>query len=177
MTLSGICAYLGYLRESVDSYLAIGNFEKAATLLEELKESNKRYFSEGLTEKQGLTLERKVKEAFENKLRVIEGLFDHKIYLKEWLIRDHTHTKLEHYGFSLHTNREKMLRYKKYKGWQMVREDSQREIQVNKGIFNLVKNAEGGDGDLFISHFDSDFKHLYKFILKEYGEVYNPKKD
>lgn len=68
-----------------------------------------------------------------------------------------------------------MLRYKMYKGWLMVREDSQREIQVNKGIFNLVKNSESGG--LFINYFDSDFKTLYEFILKRYGEVYNLKKD
>jgi len=33
MTLSSIFSYFGYLRENVDSHLAIGNFEKAATLL------------------------------------------------------------------------------------------------------------------------------------------------
>jgi len=68
-----------------------------------------------------------------------------------------------------------MSHYRRYRGWESLRRDSQKRIKVNRGIANLVRDTD--NGDLFIDYFSADTRFLYNFVLKRYGEIYDPDKD
>ena len=68
MTFAGICGQLDFLREDIESSLAIGNIAEAYNLMERLEEDHKRYFESDLSGKD-LDLQRKVKRAYEGRKR------------------------------------------------------------------------------------------------------------
>ena len=107
MTLRGIFTYIENLRESIDSHLAIGNPDKAANLLKELEEARQKY--EISADRRDYRLAQRVKKARKSKFK-IRGPFDYEIYIQEWLVANNRPDGMKHYGLSLHTTKEKMLK-------------------------------------------------------------------
>jgi len=63
MTFAGICGQLDFLREDIESSLAIGNVVEAYNLMERLKKDHEEYFQSDLGHRD-LDLQRKVKRAY-----------------------------------------------------------------------------------------------------------------
>ena len=176
MTLQGIFQQIKYSRDNARNYLEAGNTIKAIEFIEELKEDTEAYFSHGLSKKDK-DLEKMIKRADASMHTRIHGPFNRRVLVQEWR-SDILNDRWEHFGFSLHPNKSNMQKHNElfldiYSESVKPRENSQKWISVNRGIFNITKECD--EYGLSLRKDNEDFLHfevLYEFILKKYGKIY-----
>lgn len=171
MTFGGICRHLGFLKEDIESLLAVGSIDEASKLIRRLKEDSKRYLGSDQSRKY-LNLQKKVRMALDNKERIMNGPFNKELLSQELLMPCCGSSECDvmyRGGFSLHKDERAYSNYNNsfcYRGWSegKPREGSKKSILVNEGAYNLVKNTERGS--LAILFRDPTFRILYQFIAQ-----------